>query len=102
MPLGPLVVAALELRKEVRQEYELLLEELHGAAETQCNGQLVNERGRQKGVTSWELFTRNSAAMREAYATEELVEWFRLNPYPTYQQYEESRARDLLPSRLWP
>lgn len=96
MPRSPLVLAALELREQLRAEYALTMEALYADAERECSGQLVNARGRARGVDGWQLLTRHNRWMLDAYATRELRDWLERVKPQTFAQYEAARAAELL------
>jgi len=56
-------------------------------AEQACNGRLLNRRGIDAGVDSLDLFMGNEIRAH-AYASEELLEWWRSHPRPVYEAFE--------------
>lgn len=96
MARSPLIAAALELREQLRDEYQLELEARYAQALDDCSGVLLNDRGRAAGVSSWSLFVRNNRKLVDAYASEELREWFERHPHPTFAEREARHARALL------
>lgn len=57
------------------------------AAETATNGRLLSARGRAAGVTVERLFF-GSASFAQAYASEELLDYWRQHPRMTVAQFE--------------
>lgn len=91
--MSVIIKAAFERRREVRAEYEDVLWAAYQAAETATNGRLLNRRGEAKGIDPMALF-RSNQRFAEAYASEELREWWREHPRPTFAAYERQRAQE--------
>ena len=87
---SPFIREALERRAEVRAEYEHVLWAAYEAAETACNGRLLNRRGEEAGIDPVRLF-RSGPAFANAYASEELLEHWAKYPRPTFARYERQR-----------
>lgn len=87
---SPFIREALDLRAIVRAEYEEVFWHQYEAAETATNGRLLNRRGLRAGVDPVQLF-RSNAGYRQAYASEELVDWWREHPHLTFASYERQR-----------
>lgn len=101
MPLSPLVVAALEQRKMLRAEYELMLESAYELAAEACREQLVNAAGRRRGVTGASLFM-GPEPRAHRWATPELLEHWRTHPRVTFEQFERAYVAALGgPDELW-
>lgn len=90
---SPFIRDAFERRAAVREEYEDVFWSQYVAAETATNGRLVNRRGMAKGVDPLQLFRAN-ATFRQAYASEELVDFWRDRPHLTFAAYERQRFHD--------
>lgn len=87
MPRSPLVLAALEQRRRLRQEYELrLLAEVEEASEW-CRDVLLNKRGKAAKINPVSLF-EGPWARANAYASEELLEYWRSRPRVTFAMFE--------------
>lgn len=76
---------------ELRAEYEDYLEARYAQAEEACRGAMLNERGRRAGIESRSLFMGNHARAH-AYASDELVEWWRENGRVPFSAYESMRT----------
>ena len=76
--------------RNVRAEYENYREAAYERAETDCNGALLNERGKKAGVDPYSLFMGN-AARAYAYASEELVEHWERYPRLTFTDFERQQ-----------
>lgn len=62
---------AESLRREMLAEYYIVQEAEHNAAVVATNGYMVNRRGRERGLTGWDVF-HGPPNVFEAYATDEL------------------------------
>lgn len=90
---SPFIRDAFERRAAVRAEYEDVFWMQYEAAELATNGRLLNRRGEKAGVDPVQLFRAN-AAYRYAYASEELVDFWRERPHLTFTTYERQRFHD--------
>lgn len=90
---SPFIREAFERRAAVREEYEDVFWSQYQAAELATNGRLVNRRGMSAGVDPLQLF-RSNAAFRHAYASEELLDFWRDHPHLTFTSYERQRWHD--------
>jgi hypothetical protein len=77
----------LDLRKQIRAEFEEYRLAAYEAASEACRGRLLNDRGRRAGIDAWDLFIGNEARAR-AYASEELIEHWTTHPRVTVAAYE--------------
>lgn len=84
---SPFIRFALDRISELRQAHRAYIEADYAEAVEATNGKLLNERGREKGVDSYDLFTHNRTFF-SAYASEELVEWRAAHPRMTFESYE--------------
>lgn len=112
MSHSPFFMHAGKIRAKVRAEYDLYLQSQHDRASDDTNGVLLNRRGRDAGVTAWSLFS-GPLARAEAYASEELREWWAKHGRVDFESYELQAFQamhaapavsepDVLPSReLW-
>lgn len=74
--------------RRVRRAFDLHLESQHEAAETHCNGVLLNARGRAAKVSTYSLFYGPMVRAR-AYASEELLDfWHTESPRMTFERFE--------------
>lgn len=87
---SPFIREALELRAAVREEYEDVFWHQYQQAELATNGRLLNRRGLRAGVDPIQLFRAN-LSYRLAYASEELLDWWRDHPHLTFASYERQR-----------
>ncbi|GAB3176037.1 hypothetical protein GCM10027059_50280 [Myceligenerans halotolerans] len=79
---------------QMRAEYESYLEAHIEAAAEACRDALLNARGRAAGITVWDLFVRGPR-FSEAYASEELLDFWRHTPRLTVADFERQwLARD--------
>lgn len=92
--------AALDEWRRVRADYQVWLEAQHRAAERDTNGNLLNERGRAAGVSSFSLFMGPWARAR-AYASEELLAFWTKHPRMTFAQYEHTTYQTLQDEQEW-
>jgi hypothetical protein len=67
-------------------------ERLYAAAETATTGYMLNRRGTEAGIDPRSLFTGPESRARK-YASEELLNWWELNPRPTEAYFEGADAR---------
>lgn len=88
-----IVSDAYVLRRQCRAEFEDYLEAQHQAAHEACNGQLLNRRGRAKGIDTRSLFL-GSADRAYFYASPELVEWWAARRRLNYRMFEEQWVED--------
>lgn len=83
---------AESLRKEMLAEFAVVQEQQFARAEHETNGYMVNERGRQKGLSGWDVF-HGPPSVFEAYATDELREHGRPLTRTAFEQaWLESRV----------
>ncbi|WP_349862617.1 hypothetical protein [Leifsonia sp. WHRI 6310E] len=73
--------------RSMRAEYEIYREGAYERAETDCNGVLLNARGKKAGVDPYSLFMGNEARAL-AYASEELVDHWARHPRLTFAAFE--------------
>jgi hypothetical protein len=78
--------AALDYR-EMRAEFDLILEAAHQAAEKGAGGAMLNERGRREGVSAYSLLMGPWRRV-ELYASPELREHFEKHGRPSVSDYE--------------
>lgn len=62
---------AESLRREMLAEYHIVQEQQYEAAVEATNGYMVNDRGRERGMTGWDVF-HGPPNVFDAYATDEL------------------------------
>jgi len=80
--------------REMRDEYEDAKLAAYEAAETALNGVLLNARGKAKHIDAYSLFM-GTKSRAHAYASEELIEWWKSHPRVTFQQFERERSAGL-------
>lgn len=80
--------AAAEYRR-VREEYQLHLEAQRAAAVDECNGVLLNARGKAAGIDPFTLF-KGPGVRAAAYASEELVEFWQRHTRVTWERFERA------------
>ena len=90
--------------REVRADFELILESSYARAVDDCAGVLLNTRGRAAfplttrtpaaGVDAYSLFYGPQVRVR-AYASDELKAWFDEHGRLTFAQFEREHAREL-------
>lgn len=68
----------LTVDEQVREQYECYVETAYLTAENDCQGVLINARGRAAGISARSLFLGSSTVAR-AYASEELKGWWLKN-----------------------
>lgn len=73
--------------RAMRRDFQDVLEAEYARAVDETAGNMVNARGRAKGVTSMDVFT-GSWNIVAAYASDELKEHLRLHPRTTLQAFE--------------
>jgi hypothetical protein len=73
--------------RALRAEFETVRESAFREASNACNGVLLNVRGKKQGVDPYTLFIGNEVRAH-AYASEELVEWWRKHPRLTWTAFE--------------
>lgn len=78
--------AALDYR-EMRTEFDAVLEAAYRAAEEGSGGAMLNERGRRQGVDAYSLLMGPWRRV-EKYGSPELIEWFQSHPRPSVSDYE--------------
>jgi hypothetical protein len=78
--------AAFQYR-EMRQEFELVLEAAYAAAEEGAHGKMLNTLGRSEHVDAYSLMMGPWRRV-EKYASPELIEWFQQHPRPSVADYE--------------
>ncbi len=79
--------SAVESWRECREAYAEHLEAQHTAAEQACRGVLLSRVGRAAGIAPESLFL-GPLSRAEAYASDELREWWRTHPRLTYAAFE--------------
>lgn len=94
---SPLVEAALAYRDQLRLEFQDHLEARQQQAERDCNGVLLNARGRAAGVDTSTLFYGPRVRV-DAYASEELRDWFGRHGRVTFEEFERQAAADIFPA----
>lgn len=91
MSHDPFVAQALDARRQCRADFEDYRLAEYARAEDACRGALLNRRGRDAGLDALDLFMGNEARA-QAYASDELKEWWRDNGRPTFQRWAEQNA----------
>lgn len=84
---SPLIRAALDQIAQLRAEHRLIVEADYAAAVEATNGRMLNDRGLERGISTFDLFTHNRTFF-SAYASEELVEWRAAHPHLSFEKFE--------------
>ncbi len=84
---------AVEAYHQCRAEYGDYLEGAFQMASDATSGNLLNERGRRRGIDAWTLFKGNETTAL-AYASEELVDYWRSHPRLTFEAFERDWPYD--------
>jgi hypothetical protein len=74
-------------RADKGEQYRLYLENQWVQAENDLRGNLVNKRGRAKGIDGRSLWTANDRT-RAAYASEELRQWWDQHPIVSAREFQ--------------
>lgn len=90
---SPIIRAALDRLKELRDEHRLITQAAYEAAEEATNGVMLNERGKARMIDPYSLFTHNHTYLL-AYASEELVEWIEAHPRLSFADYEAALSNE--------
>lgn len=90
-PHDPVFAAAIEQWRAVRAEFEDYRASQYAAAEEACRGAMLNARGRHAGRDAYDLFIGNMATA-QAYASDELKEWWRNNGRTDFATYAAQRV----------
>jgi len=85
--MSPIFRVAAAQWHSMRKEYENFREGAYRRAETDCNGALLNARGKARGVDAYSLFM-GTETRALAYASEELVEHWSRYPRMTLADFE--------------
>lgn len=91
MSRSPIWAAAIAQWRQVRAEFELLREAAYELAETECNGVLLNARGKKAGIDAYSLFI-GSDTRAYAYASDELKEHWARRPRITFESFERQSS----------
>lgn len=95
-----MVSDAIDAWRICRADFEdYRLAEYERAADA-CRDRLLNRRAERAGIDSLSLFMGN-AARAHAYASEELLEWWRSHPRPTYEAFERQWVETRQAERGW-
>ena len=84
---SPFVRHALILRDRARASYSDFQYAEYEKAERVTRGRMLNERGERKGIDSFSLF-EGTEVRALAYASEELVDYWRYTPRVPFEDYE--------------
>ena len=85
--MGNIHDIASERWKEMSAEFDAAVEAQFQVADQECNGYLVNKRGKLSGASGWSLFT-GSSKQAYLYASEELVAFWELVPRLDKNKFE--------------
>ena len=77
--------------RQIRAEFEDYREQAYEKAAEACRDHLLNRRGRAAGIAPFSLFMGPWSRV-QAYASEELLEWFAVNGRMTFEEFERQRA----------
>jgi hypothetical protein len=84
---------AAALRATLRADFEQVRGSAYLAAEEATRGALLNARGKRAGIDAYSLFI-GSGVRANAYASEELREWWAAHPRLTFTEYERQMMSD--------
>lgn len=97
---SPIFQHAADMYREMRREFDVVLEAAYAAAEEGTHGSLLNALGRREPVTAFSLLTGPWSRV-EKYGSPELIEWFNQVGRPSVLDFEREwlHARWEMP---WP
>ncbi|POH63614.1 MULTISPECIES: hypothetical protein [Cryobacterium] len=78
---------AIEQYHALRAEFEIVRENAYARAESECNGVLLNRRGKAAHVDPYSLFIGNEVRAM-AYASPELIEHWTKHPRIPFDRFE--------------
>lgn len=78
---------AAESWASMRAEFEVVREAAYRAAADDCNGVLLNARGKAAGIDAYSLFMGNETRAH-AYASRELIDHWSTHVRPTLAEFE--------------
>lgn len=79
--------------RQMKAEYDDMLEREYRRAETATNGYLVNREGRRRHIDGRTLFSGPEVRARK-YASDELLEHWNNHPRPSLQHFEKQWAAE--------
>ena len=85
--MSPIFQYAADLYRDMRQEWDLLLEAEYAKAEEGSHGAMLNSLGRREAIDPYSLLIGPWSRVVK-YATPELVEWFEEHGRPSPAQFE--------------
>ncbi|MFJ4233863.1 hypothetical protein [Cellulosimicrobium cellulans] len=86
--MSAIIRAAFDYRRQVREQFQDLLEARYAAAVNDCNTVLLNARGCEARIDPFSLFYGPGVRV-DAYASPELREWFATHGRQTFAQFEQ-------------
>lgn len=84
---SPFVKDAMSRVQRLRVKYADAMWAQYTEAETELNGKLLNRRGQAQKVDAVRLFS-GPQGYAMAYASEELMEWWRTHPRMSFEDFE--------------
>lgn len=87
MTRSPIFAHAADQYREMRREFDVVLEAAYAAAEEGTHGKLLNERGRTAPVDAYSLLTGPWSRVLK-YGSPELIEWFESAGRPSVAEFE--------------
>jgi hypothetical protein len=78
---------------QVKNEWLLIAEAQHNAAEAATNGYMLSAAGREAGISTFDLWT-GSDAQAAKFASEELLEHWESNPRLTVSAFQAQQRAD--------
>jgi hypothetical protein len=87
---SPVFAQAIEVWREIRDEFEDYRLSAYARAEHDCNGVMLNSRGKRQKVDAYSLFI-GPRARAEAFASAELIEHWQKYPRPVFAPFERAR-----------
>ena len=85
--MSALFALAAQQWRSMRADFEIVRESAYRAALDDCNGVLLNARGKKAGIDPYSLFMGNHARAY-AYASRELADHWATRPRPTLAEFE--------------
>lgn len=87
MTRSPIFAHAADLYREMRREFDVVLEAAYAAAEEGTGGSLLNAAGRAAPVDAYSLLMGPWSRVLK-YGSPELIEWFQVHGRPSVAEFE--------------
>lgn len=95
-PVSTLIADAFAAWRAIRADFDNVIEAAYDRAERDTAGNLLNRRGEHRGIDPRSLFYGPRARV-DAYASDELREWFATHGRITFAEYETHRRQEYQP-----